>query len=80
MALGLLADCSTKIVYAQEAGEASKTGGVLGLSSAEMQQLPELDMGEGLCRIGERSFMVRHLCTPSEMALFDTNVLMMPAD
>ncbi len=76
LALGLLADCSTKIVYAQEAGEAQKTGGVLGLSSTEIAQLPELDMGEGLWRIGERSFMVRHLCTPAELALFDTNARM----
>jgi hypothetical protein len=76
LALGLLADCSTKIIYAQEAGEAQKTGGVLGLSSTEIAQLPELDMGEGLWRIGERSFMVRHLCTPGEVTLFDTNARM----
>ena len=76
LALGLLADCSTKIIYAQEAGEAEKTGGVLGLSSTEISQLPELDMGEGLWRIGERSFMVRHLCTPDELALFDTDARM----
>jgi hypothetical protein len=73
LALGLLADCSTKIIYAQEAGEATKTGGVLGLSSTEMSQLPELTMGEGLWRIGERSFMVRHFCTPGDLSLFDTN-------
>jgi hypothetical protein len=77
LALGLLADCSTKIIYAQEAGEATKTGGVLGLSSTEMSQLPELAMGEGLWRIGERSFMVRHVCTAGELALFDTNARMM---
>jgi len=76
LALGLLADCSTKIVYAQEASEAERTGGVLGLSSTEIGQLPDLDKGEGLWRIGERSFMVRHICTPSEMALFDTNARM----
>jgi hypothetical protein len=76
LALGLLADCSTKIIYAQEAGEATKTGGVLGLSSTEMSQLPELGVGEGLWRIGERSFMVRHLCTAAEVALFDTNARM----
>jgi hypothetical protein len=79
LALGLLADCSTKIIYAQEASEAQKTGGVLGLSSTEITQLPELDMGEGLWRIGERSFMVRHLCTPGELALFDTNARMATA-
>ena len=49
---GLLADCSTKIIYAQEADEAKKTGRVLGLSSTEISQLPDLDMGEGLWRIG----------------------------
>jgi hypothetical protein len=76
LALGLLADCSTKIIYAQEVGEAAKTGGVLGLSSTEIGQLPELGMGEGLWRIGERSFMVRHLCTPGELELFDTNARM----
>jgi hypothetical protein len=76
LALGLLADCSTKIIYAQEASEAQTTGSVLGLSSTEIAQLPELDTGEGLWRIGERSFMVRHLCTPAELALFDTNARM----
>jgi hypothetical protein len=73
LALGLLADCSTKIIYAQEADEARRTGGVLGLSSTEIAQLPDLDKGEGLWRVGERSFMVRHICTPGELALFDTD-------
>jgi hypothetical protein len=73
LALGLLADCSTKIVYAQESGEDQKTGAALGLSSTEIDQLSGLTRGEGLWRIGERSFVVRHVCTPGELALFDTN-------
>jgi hypothetical protein len=76
LALGLLADCSTRIVYAQERGEARKTGQSIGLSQTEIDQLPELDRGEGLWRIGERSFVVRHDCTPGELALFDTNARM----
>ena len=76
LALGLLADCSTKIIYAQEAGEAAKTGAALGLSSTEVDQLPDLARGEGLWRIGERAFVVRHLCTPGELQLFDTNARM----
>jgi type IV secretory pathway VirB4 component len=76
LVLGLLADCSTKIIYAQEADEAKKTGGVLGLSSTEIAQLPDLERGEGLWRIGERSFMVRHTCTSNELVLFDTDVRM----
>jgi hypothetical protein len=73
LALGLLADCSTKIIYAQESGEDQKTGAALGLSSTEIDQLSGLARGEGLWRIGERSFVVRHVCTPGELALFDTN-------
>jgi hypothetical protein len=76
LALGLLADCSTKIIYAQERGEATKTGEALGLSSTEIEQLPDLERGEGLWRVGERSFIVRHLCTPGELELFDTNARM----
>ena len=73
LALGLLADCSTKIVYAQESGEATKTGATLGLSSTEVAQLPELVRGEGLWRLGERAFVVRHIMTTGELACFDTN-------
>jgi hypothetical protein len=73
LALGLLADCSTKIIYAQERGEDAKTGAALGLSSTETDQLAVLARGEGLWRIGERSFVVRNICTPGELALFDTN-------
>ena len=73
LALGLLADCSTKIVYAQESGEDAKTGAALGLSSTEVDQLSSLARGEGLWRVGDRSFVVRHVCTPGELALFDTN-------
>lgn len=75
-ALGLLADCSTRIIYAQESGEARKTGEAIGLSETEIAQLPTLERGEGLWRLGERAFMVRHLCTPCEVALFDTNARM----
>ncbi|WP_298347587.1 hypothetical protein [Ferrimicrobium sp.] len=73
LALGLLADCSTKIIYAQESGEATKTGISLGLSSTEVAQLPDLERGEGLWRLGERAFVVRHVLTPAELACFDTN-------
>lgn len=73
LALGLLADCSTRIVYAQERGEAAKTGAALGLSETEVAQLPDLERGEGLWRIGERSFVVRHTCTPGELKIFDTD-------
>jgi hypothetical protein len=77
LALGLLADCSTKIIYAQEHAEAQRTGDVLGLSSTEVAQLPELERGEGLWRVGQHSFMVRNTCTPSELEYFDTDSRML---
>lgn len=76
LALGLLADCSTKVIYAQESGEARKTAEALGLSSTEAAELPQLAQGEGLWRIKDRAFVVRHLCTPGEFDLFDTNARM----
>ncbi|HET6870540.1 MAG TPA: hypothetical protein VFH80_31795, partial [Solirubrobacteraceae bacterium] len=76
LALGLLADCSTKIIYAQESGESQRTAAALGLSSTEAAELPQLAQGEGLWRIRERAFVVRHLCTDGELELFDTNARM----
>jgi hypothetical protein len=77
LALGLLADCSTKIIYAQESGESQKTAAALGLSSTEAHELPQLLQGEGLWRIRDRAFVVRHICTHGELALFDTNARML---
>ncbi len=73
LALGLLADCSTKIIYQQESSEAPHTAEVLGLSVTERGQLPDLARGEGLWRVGQRAFVVRHLVTDDELQLFDTN-------
>jgi hypothetical protein len=73
LALGLLADCSIKVIYAQERGEATATGRRLGLSDVEIEELPGLQRGQGLWRVGERSFLVNHRLTEGELALFDTN-------
>jgi type IV secretory pathway VirB4 component len=78
LARGLLGDCSTKIVYQQEVSEASRTARDLGLTSAERQQLPDLQQGEGLWRVGQRSFVVRHAVTKNELAAFNTDVRMTP--
>ena len=73
----ILADCSTKIIYAQEHAEAAKTGQALGLSKTEVAQLPELERGEALWRVGQHAFMVRHTCTPAELECFDTDSRML---
>ena len=76
LARGLLADCSTKIIYQQETSEAPATAAALGLSTAERDQLPDLQRGEGLWRVGQRAFIVRHTSTKIEETLFDTDARM----
>jgi len=76
LALGLLADTSTRIIYAQERGEAEKTGGAIGLTPTEIVQLPDLSLGEGLWRIGDRAFVVSHDLAPGELQVYDTNARM----
>jgi len=36
-----------------------------------------LAQGEGLWRVNERAFVVRHICTPAELELFDTDARML---
>jgi hypothetical protein len=76
LAQGLLGDTATRILYNEPFDEARAAGRVLGLSDVEIRQLPELAQGEGLWRVNERAFVVRHLCTADELRLFDTNARM----
>jgi len=79
LARGLLADCATKIIYQQEVAESAHAAELLGLTSAEQSQLPDLHRGEGLWRVGQRAFVVRHLTTPGELDVFGTDARMAPA-
>lgn len=73
LARGLLADCSTKIVYQQEVSEAEHAASQLGLTTAERDQLPDLQRGEGLWRVGNHAFVVCHTPTAGESAIFNTD-------
>jgi hypothetical protein len=81
LALGLLRDCSTKVIYAQEPDQIDRTCTGLGLSPAEGAELLRLVRGEALWRVGQqRSFIVNHRITDgpgSERELFDTNARML---
>jgi hypothetical protein len=76
LAQGLLADTATRIFYTEPYDEAEVAKKVLGLSSVEVAQLPELARGEGLWRVNERSFVVRHLVSDAELAWFSTDARM----
>jgi hypothetical protein len=80
LAQGLLGDTATRILYNEPYDEATAARRVLGLAAVEADQLPELAQGEGLWRIGQRAFVVRHVCTPGELQLFDTNARMITKD
>ncbi|MBW3615934.1 MAG: ATP-binding protein [Actinobacteria bacterium] len=73
LALGLLGDTATRILYYEPHEEAEAAGKLLGLSSVEVRELGRLADGEGLWRVNDRAFVVRHARTPAEAVLFNTD-------
>jgi hypothetical protein len=77
LAQGLLGDTATRILYNEPHDEAIAAAKVLGLTTTQVSQLPDLAQGEGLWKVNQRAFVVRNICTPDELALFDTNARML---
>jgi type IV secretory pathway VirB4 component len=78
LANGLLADCSTRIIYAQETDQVDATASALGLTDVEAEQLIHLPRGRGLWKIGRHSAIVDHVLGPDETAIVDTDFRMRP--
>ena len=76
LADGLLADCSTRIVYRQEADQLRTTAAALGLTRPERDLLPALPRGTGLWKMPGRSHVVHHRLHPAELAVVDTDAAM----
>ncbi|MGW0709000.1 VirB4 family type IV secretion system protein [Streptomyces sp. NPDC002643] len=76
LAEGLLADCSTRIIYRQETDQLHAATALLGLTSVETDAISHLNRGRGLWKVAGRSFIVQHLLHPHERALFDTDARM----
>jgi hypothetical protein len=76
LAEGLLADCSTRIIYRQETDQLRAAASLLGLTSVETDAIAHLNRGRGLWKVAGRSFIVQHLLHPHELALFDTDARM----
>lgn len=76
IAEGLLADCSTRVVYRQESDQLTVTGATLGLTTSERDLLPALPRGTSLWKISGRSYVVRHRLHVDELAVFDTDAAM----
>lgn len=73
LARGLLADCSTRIIYGQETDQLASTATALGLTDVETSLLPGLPQGRGLWKVGRRSFLVDHVISEHELTLTDTD-------
>lgn len=75
-ALGLLADCDTRVTYAQHSGEIERTAEQLGWNDTQGDIVRRLKKGEGLWQIGQdRTVKVRNICTEGEKAVFRTDTL-----
>ncbi|MER7050460.1 ATP-binding protein [Streptomyces jumonjinensis] len=76
LAEGLLTDCSTRIIYRQEADQLASASALLGLTGVETQAVSALTKGRGLWKVAGRSFITQHLLHPAERTLFDTDARM----
>lgn len=76
LAQGLLADCSTRVIYRQESDQLSGTAGALGLTQPERDLLPVLPRGTGLWKMPHRTHVVHHVLHPAEVDVVDTDAAM----
>ena len=60
LALGLLADCSTRIIYNQADDQVPITRSTLNLTDVEGDLLPRLPQATALWKVAQRSFLVDH--------------------
>jgi hypothetical protein len=77
LAAGLLADCSTRVIYRQESDQLGGTELALGLTDTERALLPSLPRGCGLWKTPNASRAVHHRLHEAEISLYDTDVAMM---
>ena len=73
---GLLADCSTRVIYRQEADQLAATARALGLTGAEREVIAVLPRGTGLWKLPARSHLVHHRLHVDELTLVDTDAAM----
>jgi hypothetical protein len=69
LAEGLLADCSTRILYRQEADQSVSASDLLALTSPQRQVVRELTRGVGLWHLPAHAAVVSHVLTSGELSL-----------
>jgi len=73
VAMGLLADTQTRVVFRQAEGEVAAAVPLLGLSGPEAALLPQLGRGVALWKVGTHTSVVTHRASRAELAMADTN-------
>lgn len=69
---GIISDAETRVIYGQTTGDVEALGELLGLSGRERHLVPRLGRAMALWRVGQRSTLVRHLLSPLEADLVET--------
>lgn len=73
-ALGLLADCDTRISYQQHPGEISRSANVLGWNRTVAELVPTLKKGEGIWQMGQSHLaQVKNIHSDTELTIFNTD-------
>jgi hypothetical protein len=76
IALGLLADTQTRILFRQAPDQAPEARDLLGLSGVEADLLTRLVRGRALWKVAGRTAVVQHVVGTAEQAFSDTNARM----
>jgi hypothetical protein len=73
VAMGLLADTQTRVIFRQSADQVEEAGRLLGLSTRECLLLPQLARGVALWKVGTHTSVVTHRMAEAEQAICDTD-------
>jgi hypothetical protein len=73
VAMGLLADTQTRIIFRQSSDQIAEATSLLGLTSVEAEILPRLARGRALWKVAGRSAVVQHVIAPAERIFCDTD-------
>jgi type IV secretory pathway VirB4 component len=73
LAVGLLKDTQTQVIFQQPPGELARVRELLGLNEVEAEVVSNLRTGTALWRVNRRSFLVRHQLTEEEAWIVDTD-------
>lgn len=76
VAMGLLADTQTRVLFRQASDQLADARRMLGLNPTETEVLGRLARGRALWKIGGRTAVVQHRIAPHEMAWCDTDARM----